>query len=274
MFKKKLNEIITITIADNNDNKSFTLKKWIPFLLLFIFVLSLVLNTIIIYFSDISTNITKTKIIESKTIEIYNQKTTIDDMKLITKNLKNEIKQLKKSRNKKIDITKYIFNNIPNGSPLKNIKILGNFGFRVNKTTGNKKYFNALELDAKIGTKIYATADGIVRYARDIDEKSYGKAIIISHNFGFETVYAHMNSINFKLGDIVKKGQIVGEVGSTGDSRVPNLHYGIRYATKVYDPMVFINWNSENYESIFKSNLNINFKEIQKLIERQLNMVK
>lgn len=104
--------------------------------------------------------------------------------------------------------------------------ITSGFGYRIYPFTGETKFHEGLDISTRIGTDVVATADGIVvETGYDI---TYGNNIIIDHGFGFITRYGHLSSINVKTGSVVKRGQKIGEVGNTGFSTGPHLHYEIR----------------------------------------------
>jgi murein DD-endopeptidase MepM/ murein hydrolase activator NlpD len=287
MIKKKLNEILTITCIDAKGSVSLSLRKWILFLVLVLILISFLFN---IYYSNNICKTTKTiikykeqiinkPVVDNRILdELTKYKNITKDNNQIIKRLNHNNMNLKKQLSKKIipkkmiskNLIDYLFQVIPNGSPLSKFEITGNFGFRTNLKTGVKKYFNSIELKASIGTEIYATADGVVRYARDVDKKSFGKVIIIAHSYGFETVYAHMDSLNVKLGDIITKGQIIGKTGKTGSSEKANLYYEVRYATNITNPLDFIKLNKQNYNDILNDNILIKWESIKDLAKKQI----
>jgi murein DD-endopeptidase MepM/ murein hydrolase activator NlpD len=90
---------------------------------------------------------------------------------------------------------------------------------------------NAVDIGAKVGTGIIASARGVVQVARTSGYNGgYGKMVIISHPNGTQTLYAHMNKVNVVNGEKVLQGQLIGEVGSTGKSTGPHLHFEVRGA--------------------------------------------
>ncbi len=104
--------------------------------------------------------------------------------------------------------------------------ITSGFGYRIYPFTGETKFHEGIDISTRIGTHVYATADGIVtETGYDI---TYGNNIIIDHGFGFVTRYGHLSKIDVKVGNVVKRWQKIGEVGSTGFSTGPHLHYEIR----------------------------------------------
>ncbi len=149
---------------------------------------------------------------------------------------------------------KLILNSIPSASPLKKVFITSDFGFRFHPIFKRKRLHTGIDMRAKIGTKIYATANGIVSKARKDDPGGYGKMVRIVHNYGFESIYAHLDFVNVNVGDIIKKGTLIGLSGNTGDSNGPHLHYEIRYLNKYLNPIDFLYWNKKTFDTIFRKN--------------------
>ena len=100
------------------------------------------------------------------------------------------------------------------------------FGYRRDPFTNERTFHWGLDFAASAGTPVMATADGVVRKSRY--SYSYGKIVYIDHGNGYTTVYAHLHDYNVKPGDEIKRGQIIGRVGSTGRSTGPHLHYEVR----------------------------------------------
>ncbi len=161
----------------------------------------------------------------------------------------------------------YMLTTIPNGSPLKELKTTASFGYRIHPVTSQKQFHRGIDLRASINTPVYATADGVVRYVQPRNSGDFGRVIIISHNFGFETVYAHLRETNVKLGDVIKKNQIIAMSGNSGRSTGPHLHYEIRYASMVLNPRDFIDWNLKSYENIFSKQRRVRWEYLVNLIK-------
>lgn len=94
-----------------------------------------------------------------------------------------------------------------------------------------------IDLAADIGTKIGVALDGVVTYSGV--NGGYGKVIIVNHDNNMETVYAHCSKLNVNVGDKVWKGDVIGEVGNTGDSTGPHLHFEIRINGTAVDPLQY-----------------------------------
>ena len=96
---------------------------------------------------------------------------------------------------------------------------------------------NGLDFAAATGTPIYATGDGTVKMAGM--NAGYGNVVILKHSKGFETLYAHMSRIKARNGQKVKRGDLIGYVGTTGLSTGPHLHYEIHKDGKPVDPLMY-----------------------------------
>lgn len=112
------------------------------------------------------------------------------------------------------------------------------FGWRIHPITGRRSFHYGQDIATQLGNRIIATANGFVLAAER--RGALGNLVIIDHNFGFTTWYGHLASFNCKEGDRVKRGQVIGYVGSTGRSNAPHLHYEVRVAGKPQNPMQFI----------------------------------
>jgi murein DD-endopeptidase MepM/ murein hydrolase activator NlpD len=100
------------------------------------------------------------------------------------------------------------------------------FGYRTDPYYKVLKFHEGVDFSAPTGTDIYATGDGVVLEA-DRSKSGYGNQIVIDHGFGYKTMYAHLQSFKVRTGQEVKRGQVIGTVGSTGKSTSPHLHYEV-----------------------------------------------
>ncbi|QKF81506.1 zinc metallopeptidase, M23 family [Halarcobacter ebronensis] len=148
----------------------------------------------------------------------------------------------------------YILTSIPSASPLEKVFITSKYGTRFHPIFNKSLFHSGLDLRAKIGTDVYTTADGIVSNINENDNEGYGKVIKIVHNYGFETLYAHLDKIFVNVGQIVKKGTIIGLSGNTGTSNGPHLHYEVKYLDKSLDPLSFLYWNKKTFDTVFSQN--------------------
>ena len=127
---------------------------------------------------------------------------------------------------------------LPNSNPINAAYNSSSYGWRIDPFNGNKAFHEGLDFTANTGTPIRAAADGIVSSA-DLGG-AYGKLVKIEHGAGLETRYAHASKLLVKAGDRVVKGQIIAEVGSTGRSTGPHLHYEIRLNGESLDPRKYL----------------------------------
>ena len=130
---------------------------------------------------------------------------------------------------------------IPAIQPISNkqlSRIASGFGFRIDPIYKTRKSHMGLDFAAPSGTPIYATADGIVKFD-GFSTCGYGNHVIINHGFGYETLYGHMVRVGATQGQQVKRGQVIGYVGSTGKSTGPHLHYEVHKSGVQLDPINF-----------------------------------
>lgn len=157
----------------------------------------------------------------------------------------------------------FVMKFIPNGYPMDYYRrISDSFGYRFHPILKRKHLHAGVDFSAEIGTPIYATADGVVEFARKHYNGGYGNLIKIDHSFGFKTFYAHLDHLLVKRGDFVKKGQIIAYSGNSGLSTGPHLHYEIRFLGAYVDPQIFIEWNMRDFDSIFKKETNIPWQSL------------
>jgi murein DD-endopeptidase MepM/ murein hydrolase activator NlpD len=119
----------------------------------------------------------------------------------------------------------------------KSLGMLSGFGYRIHPVYKVKKFHAGLDFPARVGTPIQASGDGVVKETGW--HHGYGKCVIISHGYGYETLYGHMNRISVRPGEHIKKGMKIGEVGDTGLSTAPHLHYEVHFKGKPVNPINF-----------------------------------
>ncbi len=132
-------------------------------------------------------------------------------------------------------------------------RIASGFGTRIDPVYKVPKFHAGLDFTAPIGTPIYATADGIVTDA-GFNEGGYGNRVIINHGFGYETLYGHMYRIKAKEGQKIKRGEVIGYVGSTGKSTGPHCHYEVHRNGNPVDPVYYFynDLTPEQYDRLLK----------------------
>lgn len=112
------------------------------------------------------------------------------------------------------------------------------FGQRISPYLGKLKMHEGLDVGAPYGTPVMAPADGVVTFSGE--KSGFGKFVQIDHGYGMETIYAHNQALKVRLGDKVKRGDLIAAVGNTGHSTGPHLHYEVRVNGIAVDPLYFI----------------------------------
>ena len=146
----------------------------------------------------------------------------------------NDIERLIKNQGEKLA-------SIPAIQPLSNRqldRIASGFGYRIDPVYGTPKMHKGLDFTAPQGTPIYATGNGVVKLAGYVDG-GFGNHIIINHGYGYQTLYAHLVRIKVRGGQKVKRGELIGWVGSTGKSTGPHCHYEVHVNGNEVDPVYF-----------------------------------
>ncbi len=125
----------------------------------------------------------------------------------------------------------------PKGWPVDG-RVTSEFGPRENPRDGSPEFHSGLDISVPAGTPVRVTADGIVSFAGW--STGSGNLVVIEHGFGNATFYAHNTSIAVKVGEKVRRGDIISHSGSTGDSTGPHVHYEVRHNGKAINPREFI----------------------------------
>jgi len=116
--------------------------------------------------------------------------------------------------------------------------LVSNFGNRVHPIFGTVRMHNGLDLDGNMGDPIVAAQSGTVLSAGW--QSGYGNTIVLDHGDNLSTVYAHQTSFEVAAGDAVQTGQLIGYVGSTGNSTGPHLHFEVRVSGNARDPIGYL----------------------------------
>jgi murein DD-endopeptidase MepM/ murein hydrolase activator NlpD len=116
--------------------------------------------------------------------------------------------------------------------------VTSGFGFRINPFTGLTQMHEGLDISNRVGTPVMATADGIVSDTGK--DSSHGNIVVISHGFGMNSRYFHLNKVFVRAGQKVKRGDKIAEVGMTGKSTGPHLHYEVRVNGIPVNPVRYI----------------------------------
>ena len=112
------------------------------------------------------------------------------------------------------------------------------YGPRQSHYAGRVKMHEGLDVGAKSGESILATADGVVTFSGH--KPGFGKFVQMDHGYGVETIFAHASRLKVKKGELIKRGQTIAYVGSTGYSTGPHVHYEVRVNGTPVDPLYFI----------------------------------
>lgn len=149
-----------------------------------------------------------------------------------------------------------MFASIPAIQPISNkqlISLASGFGFRIHPVYKVKKMHYGVDFAAIIGTPIYATADGTIQKV-EFSFSGYGNMVEIEHGFGYKTRYAHMHGFAVRYGQKVKRGELIGYVGSTGLSTAPHLHYEVFINNVAKNPVYYFfnDLNPDEYEKILE----------------------
>lgn len=153
--------------------------------------------------------------------------------------------QLKETASKQKDKLAHIPSVIPIN--IKDFTMSSGYGVRRDPIYGSSKFHTGLDFAAKTGTPVFATADGKVTEAGR--QSGYGNCIDISHGYNYLTRYAHLSEILVKPGQEVKRGEMIGKVGSTGKSTGSHLHYEVRFKDEPQNPVnyYFMDLTPEEY---------------------------
>lgn len=162
-----------------------------------------------------------------------------------------------------------ILNQIPNGWPITNKGVTGKFGWREHPILKRKEFHPGIDLAASIGTPIYAPASGVVEFS-GYSNNGYGYNVILLHNFGFKSIFAHMTRKDVvKAGDFVNKGDLIGYTGNTGLSTGPHLHYEVRFINKTLEPLYFLNLKRKNMNEFFNQERRVPWQSLIKAVSAQ-----
>ena len=131
--------------------------------------------------------------------------------------------------------------------------VASGFGTRIDPVYKVPKFHAGLDFAAPSGTPIYATADGTVTEA-GYNAGGYGNCVVINHGYGYETLYGHMYRVKAKRGQHVKRGEVIGYVGSTGKSTGPHCHYEVHRGKNPVDPVYYFynDLTPEQYDRLLK----------------------
>ncbi|MCV3348587.1 M23 family metallopeptidase [Campylobacter sp. RKI_CA19_01128] len=282
----------TLTITDVNGSRHFLLsqiiKKVIIYFTTFVFVVIVLGALYINYLADKRSELLKEQeTLSAKNTKLFSQnesmQKSLEEKTALYDELQTQLADIEENlglkqdegldipeRLEKVKLTNdqaYLFlTQIPNGHVIEDNGVTGNFGWRHHPILNKKEFHPGIDLRAALNTPIYAPANGVVEYAA-YSNNGYGYSVILIHNFGFKTVYAHMMRKDVvKAGQFVKKGDLLGYTGNTGLSTGPHLHYEVRFINKLLDPKIFIDLNRKNYEQIFEKERRVPWQSLIKAL--------
>lgn len=157
----------------------------------------------------------------------------IDEMSFRSHNLESDLSALEKT----FVARHQLLSSTPSIAPVKGILTCG-FGGRSDPFTGEPARHHAIDISSAAGQPIKAPADGIVAKAEWAN--GYGNVVYLAHGYGYSTRYGHLSSFSVKPGQKVRRGDVVGYVGSTGRSTGPHLHYEVRVNNDPVNPLAYI----------------------------------
>jgi murein DD-endopeptidase MepM/ murein hydrolase activator NlpD len=151
---------------------------------------------------------------------------------------------------------------IPAIQPVHNKELkrpIGGFGMRIDPIYRTRMMHAGVDFTADRGTEVYATGDGVVEVVES-KRWGYGKSIVINHGFGYKTLYAHLSKFEVKQGQKVKRGELIGLIGSTGKSTGPHLHYEVIKDGVKVNPIGYFHADltPEQYEEMLEMSENSN----------------
>lgn len=283
---------LTLTITDVNGSRHFLLsqiiKKVIIYFTTFVFVVIVLGALYINYLATKRSELLKEQeTLSAKNTKLFSQnesmQKSLEEKTALYDELQTQLADIEENlglkqdegldipeRLEKVKLTNdqaYLFlTQIPNGHVIEDNGVTGNFGWRHHPILNKKEFHPGIDLRAALNTPIYAPANGVVEYAA-YSNNGYGYSVILIHNFGFKTVYAHMMRKDVvKAGQFVKKGDLLGYTGNTGLSTGPHLHYEVRFINKLLDPKIFIDLNQKNYEQIFDKERRVPWQSLIKAL--------
>ncbi len=184
------------------------------------------------------------KQIEIASVESMKDNELVSSIGALLNSLSNEVKVQKASFNEIDGLLKnkeQLLSHTPAIQPVSNKDLnrtASGFGYRIDPIYKTVKFHAGLDFTAPQGTPIYATADGIITTAGNTGD-GYGNHVVINHGYGYETLYGHMVRVKARDGQQVKRGEVIGWVGSTGKSTGPHCHYEVHKNGQKIDPIYF-----------------------------------
>ena len=290
-----MNDHFTITIHDDNGVKQFNLHQFVKTVIVYVVIFLAFIGLsagATIYYLDYEIERIEAKRLEMQTSNrvLKEKNKTLNKSMKDTENIlnikKEELEDLSESLSKietmiglnppedtplkeRINLTKVnsqemmvLLQFVPSGTPIEFKGITSKFGYRMHPILKRREFHHGLDMRAKMKTPVYATADGIVEWSGMKKKSGYGRLIVMQHNYGFKTYFGHLKKVVVKSGQFIKKGDLIAYSGNSGRSNGPHLHYEIRFNERVVDPTLFLKWNLNNYQEIFKKEKKIPWQSL------------
>jgi murein DD-endopeptidase MepM/ murein hydrolase activator NlpD len=127
---------------------------------------------------------------------------------------------------------------IPSRMPVEGVRLTSDYGLRYHPVLGGRRAHKGVDLAGAVGTPVYASADAVVSKAEWFS--SYGLYVSLEHGADIQTRYGHMSRLNVYAGQQVRKGDVIGYIGTTGRSTGPHLHYEVRIAGVAVNPIPYM----------------------------------
>lgn len=180
---------------------------------------------------------------DKELVKLLSQRLDLFDRKLYAQSLSFD--ELKENASRQKDKLAHIPSVIPIN--IKDFTMSSGYGVRRDPIYGASKFHEGIDFAAKTGVPVFATADGKVQVAERTG--GFGNCVDIDHGYNYLTRYAHLNEILVKPGEMVKRGQMIGRVGSSGKSTGPHLHYEVRFKNEAQNPVnyYFMDLSPEEY---------------------------
>lgn len=159
---------------------------------------------------------------------------------------------------------------IPSGHPVKDARTSSGYGERKHPVTGIMRFHRGQDFAVNTGTPVYAPADGAVEVIRP-SNKGSGNFIRLLHAYGFSSSYSHLSKFVVNKGDFVRKGDLIAYSGNSGLTSGPHLHYEVRFIGRPLNPKPFLDWNVDNFDTIFKSIRGIQWESLVGKIESRVS---
>ena len=185
--------------------------------------------------------ISTTKKLNELKKELYIQSKSYDELVLLAKNKETMLA------------------NLPAIQPVLNknlTRMASGYGWRIDPIYHTRRFHAGMDFTAPIGTDIYATGNGTIIAAGW--QQGYGNCVQINHGYGYVTLYGHMSAIKVRIGQSIKRGDVIGLVGSTGKSTGPHVHYEVHYKGEIMNPQnyYFLDLSPADYDRMVQMSNN------------------